>query len=88
MSQSATGSDIKKRDKILEHLKKHDLLGKKGSILADVDIMMPPLFGENIDEHFRHLAEDQVIYYLILKLTYLLFSLFFNSFNQLRAFAF
>lgn len=45
--------------KCTEHLTKHDLWGKAGSLLEDVDFKLPPLLGSNIDEHFREIAEEQ-----------------------------
>ena len=47
-----------------KHLKAQGLWGKKGSILPDIDVKLPPLMGENIDEHFRNIAELQSRPYL------------------------
>nr|XP_054756304.1 DNA polymerase subunit gamma-1-like [Lytechinus pictus] len=55
-------------DKLLEktkqHLQKHGLWGKEGSILPDVDFKLPRLFGSSIDEHFQILANKQSVSYL------------------------
>ncbi|PFX16645.1 DNA polymerase subunit gamma-1 [Stylophora pistillata] len=42
-----------------QHLGVHNLWGKTGSVLPDVDFQLPPLHGSNIDEHFRKIAEEQ-----------------------------
>ena len=47
-----------------KHLKSQGLWGKRGSILPDVDLELPPLTGENIDSHFRNVAETQSRPYL------------------------
>ena len=47
-----------------DHLKEHGLWGKSGSILSDVDVQLPPLMGNDIDEHFRTIAEIQSRPYL------------------------
>jgi len=48
---------------IENHLKKHDLLGKKTVIQENVDFPVPPLHGTNIDEHFRTIAIQQALPY-------------------------
>lgn len=48
---------------IANHLKKHDLLGKKTSIQENVDFAVPPLHGANIDQHFRTIATQQALPY-------------------------
>ena len=50
---------------IKEHLDKHKLWGKEGQVLPDVNFTLPELKGNNIDEHFRHLANKQLEPYLI-----------------------
>ena len=47
-----------------KHLKSQGLWGKKGSTLPDIDIQLPRLMGENIDAHFRNIAEMQSRPYL------------------------
>lgn len=46
------------------HLQKHQLWGKETSLLPDVDLKLPKMYGENIDEHFRILAQTQSLAYL------------------------
>uniref|UniRef100_A0A8B9P2Z5 DNA polymerase subunit gamma-1 n=1 Tax=Apteryx owenii TaxID=8824 RepID=A0A8B9P2Z5_APTOW len=48
----------------VEHLRKHDLWGKETSTLPDVDLRLPRMYGDNIDEHFRLLAQKQSLPYL------------------------
>jgi len=55
--------DEGKRAAIKNHLKKHDLLGKKTSVQDDVDLPLPALHGTNIDEHFRTIAAQQTLPY-------------------------
>lgn len=48
----------------VEHLQRHDLWGKETSTLPDVDLQLPRMYGDNIDEHFRILAQKQSLPYL------------------------
>ncbi|NXI68659.1 DPOG1 polymerase, partial [Anseranas semipalmata] len=48
----------------VEHLQRHDLWGKETSALPDVDLRLPRMYGDNIDEHFRLLAQKQSLPYL------------------------
>ncbi|NXK55673.1 DPOG1 polymerase, partial [Chauna torquata] len=48
----------------VEHLRRHDLWGKETSALPDVDLRLPRMYGDNIDEHFRLLAQKQSLPYL------------------------
>jgi len=48
---------------ISNHLKNHDLLGKKTAVQENVDLPLPPLQGVNIDEHFRTIATQQALPY-------------------------
>ncbi len=41
------------------HLQSHELWGKTGSILPEVDVQLPSLKGKTVDEHFRVIAEMQ-----------------------------
>uniref|UniRef100_UPI00398F448B DNA polymerase subunit gamma-1 n=1 Tax=Pristiophorus japonicus TaxID=55135 RepID=UPI00398F448B len=50
--------------KSIEHLKCHDLWGKEASIIPDVELQLPKMYGSNIDEHFRTLAQKQSFPYL------------------------
>ena len=49
---------------IKTHLKQHSLLGKTSSDVEDVDFKLPRLFGNNIEEHFQHIAEEQTKPYI------------------------
>lgn len=46
------------------HLDAHGLWGKGGTLQPDVDISIPPLQGDSIDEHFRSIAAAQCEPYL------------------------
>ncbi|XP_042712596.2 DNA polymerase subunit gamma-1 isoform X3 [Chrysemys picta bellii] len=48
----------------VEHLQKHDLWGKETSMLPDVELQLPRMYGNNLDEHFRILAQKQSLPYL------------------------
>ncbi|XP_020637366.3 DNA polymerase subunit gamma-1 [Pogona vitticeps] len=50
--------------KSIRHLQKHDLWGKETSTLPDVELQLPQMYGANIDEHFRILAQKQSLPYL------------------------
>ncbi|XP_072134225.1 DNA polymerase subunit gamma-1 isoform X1 [Mobula birostris] len=50
--------------KSIEHLKCHNLWDKETSILPDVELQLPRMYGSNIDEHFRTLAQKQSFPYL------------------------
>ncbi|NXN17260.1 DPOG1 polymerase, partial [Indicator maculatus] len=50
--------------KSVKHLQRHDLWGKETSTLPDVDLQLPRMYGDNIDEHFRLLAQKQSLPYL------------------------
>uniref|UniRef100_A0ACB8E679 Uncharacterized protein n=1 Tax=Sphaerodactylus townsendi TaxID=933632 RepID=A0ACB8E679_9SAUR len=50
--------------KSVEHLQRHDLWGKETSIIPDVELQLPRMYGANIDEHFRVLAQKQSLPYL------------------------
>ncbi|KAH0620033.1 hypothetical protein JD844_014545 [Phrynosoma platyrhinos] len=50
--------------KSVEHLQKHDLWGKETSTIPDVQLQLPHMYGSNIDEHFRILAQKQSLPYL------------------------
>ena len=51
--------DNKAIDKAKEHLDKHGLWGKSGTVLPDVSFQLPTLYGSNIDEHFCEIARKQ-----------------------------
>ena len=46
-------------EKVQEHLKKHDLDDKKTSVLKNINFRLPPLHGNNIEEHFDAIVKDQ-----------------------------
>ncbi|XP_062246286.1 DNA polymerase subunit gamma-1 [Platichthys flesus] len=48
----------------VKHLQKHQLWGKETSLLPDVELKLAQMFGENVDEHFRILAQNQSLPYL------------------------
>lgn len=50
--------------KSMEHLQRHDLWGKETSILPDVELKLPRMYGANLDEHFCILAQKQSLPYL------------------------
>lgn len=49
----------KELEKVVRHLSSFELWNKKVKELPSVDLKLPELFGENIDEHFRKLAINQ-----------------------------
>lgn len=51
-------------EKSIRHLEKHKLWGKESSLLTDVDLKLPEMYGEDIDGHFRILAQKQSLPYL------------------------
>ena len=48
----------------VEHLQKHGLWGQPATPLPDVELRLPRLFGGNLDQHFRLLAQKQSLPYL------------------------
>nr|XP_058150655.1 DNA polymerase subunit gamma-1 isoform X3 [Dasypus novemcinctus] len=48
----------------VEHLQKHGLWGQPAVPLPDVELRLPPLYGGNLDQHFRILAQKQSLPYL------------------------
>ncbi|XP_030433904.1 DNA polymerase subunit gamma-1 isoform X1 [Gopherus evgoodei] len=48
----------------VEHLQKHDLWGKETSMLPDVELQLPRMYGNDLDEHFQILAQKQSLPYL------------------------
>lgn len=51
-------------ERSINHLKKHNLWGKEASVLSDVELKLPNLYGQNIDDHFCKLAQKQSLPYL------------------------
>uniref|UniRef100_A0A673BYT9 DNA polymerase subunit gamma-1 n=1 Tax=Sphaeramia orbicularis TaxID=375764 RepID=A0A673BYT9_9TELE len=52
-------------ERSIKHLQKHHLWGKETSLLPDVELKLPKMYGKNIDEHFRILAKTQSLPYLV-----------------------
>lgn len=48
----------------IEHLRRHGLWGQPATPLPDVELRLPPLYGGNLDQHFRLLAQKQSLPYL------------------------
>ncbi|XP_011605608.2 DNA polymerase subunit gamma-1 isoform X1 [Takifugu rubripes] len=48
----------------IRHLQKHQLWGKETPLMPDVELKLPRMYGTNIDEHFRILAQTQSLPYL------------------------
>lgn len=51
---------------IQKHLHKHGLSDKTTTSIPDVDLKLPPLHGNNINEHFIHIANKQIADYKLL----------------------
>ena len=51
-------------ERSIRHLQKHQLWGKDISLLPEVELKLPQMYGNNIDEHFRILAQKQSLPYL------------------------
>ncbi|XP_037308034.2 DNA polymerase subunit gamma-1 [Pungitius pungitius] len=51
-------------ERSIRHLQKHQLWGKEISLLPEVELKLPQMYGQNIDEHFRILAQKQSLPYL------------------------
>ncbi|XP_030137690.3 DNA polymerase subunit gamma-1 [Taeniopygia guttata] len=48
----------------VRHLQRHELWGKETSTLPDVELQLPRMYGDNIEQHFRLLAQKQSLPYL------------------------
>lgn len=51
-------------ERSIKHLQKHQLWGKEAALLPDVELKLPEMYGSDIDEHFRILAQKQSLPYL------------------------
>ncbi|KAG9281096.1 DNA polymerase subunit gamma-1 [Astyanax mexicanus] len=51
-------------DRSIRHLEKHSLWGKEAVLLPEVELKLPQMYGDDIDEHFRILAQKQTLPYL------------------------
>ena len=46
--------------RIQAHLNKFGLLKGRSLSISDVHLHLPELFGQNVDDHFRHIASEQI----------------------------
>uniref|UniRef100_A0A8C7TVF8 DNA polymerase subunit gamma-1 n=1 Tax=Oncorhynchus mykiss TaxID=8022 RepID=A0A8C7TVF8_ONCMY len=53
-----------KVERSIRHLQRHQLWGKEASLLPGVELQLPHMYGENINGHFRLLAQKQSLPYL------------------------
>lgn len=51
-------------ERSVKHLQEHQLWGKEAALLPDVELKLPQMYGNDIDEHFRILAQKQTLPYL------------------------
>ncbi|TRY87252.1 hypothetical protein DNTS_031755 [Danionella cerebrum] len=51
-------------ERSIRHLEQHGLWGKETSMLPEVELKLPQMYGTNIDEHFQLLAQKQNLPYL------------------------
>jgi len=51
-------------ERSVRHLRRHGLWGKDAPALSDVRLALPPMYGADIDGHFRVLAQKQSLPYL------------------------
>ena len=51
-------------EKSIRHLQRHELWGKETSSLGEVELALPAMYGQDIDQHFRVLAQKQSLPYL------------------------
>ncbi|KAK2842090.1 hypothetical protein Q5P01_012290 [Channa striata] len=51
-------------ERSISHLQKHQLWGKETSLMPDIKLKLPQMYGNNIDKHFRILAQKQSLPYL------------------------
>lgn len=59
--QEYTDEDV---ERSIRHLQQHKLWGKETDLLPDVELKLPGMYGSDIDEHFRLLAQKQSLPYL------------------------
>ncbi|XP_051546033.1 DNA polymerase subunit gamma-1 [Myxocyprinus asiaticus] len=60
-TQEYTEEDI---ERSIRHLEQHKLWGKEAALLPDVELKLPHMYGNDIDGHFRILAQKQSLPYL------------------------
>lgn len=51
-------------ERSIKHLERHKLWGKDADLLPDVELKLPHMYGDDIDGHFRTLAQKQSLPYL------------------------
>ncbi|XP_056137418.1 DNA polymerase subunit gamma-1 [Lampris incognitus] len=51
-------------ERSIRHLQRHQLWGKEVSLLPDVELKLPQMYGKDINEHFSILAQTQSLPYL------------------------
>ncbi|XP_061077488.1 DNA polymerase subunit gamma-1 [Conger conger] len=51
-------------ERSIQHLQKHHLWGRETPPLPDVQLRLPSMYGSDIDQHFRILAQKQSLPYL------------------------
>lgn len=59
--QEYTDKDV---ERSIRHLEQHKLWGKETVLLPDVELKLPQIYGNDIDEHFSLLAQKQSLPYL------------------------
>ncbi|KAJ8304120.1 hypothetical protein KUTeg_017703 [Tegillarca granosa] len=62
--KAKTDKKAEQIEEIQKHLEKHGLWNRDIPFIKNVDFNLPELIGDNIDEHFRKLATDQVSDYI------------------------
>ncbi|XP_043084251.1 DNA polymerase subunit gamma-1 [Puntigrus tetrazona] len=60
-TQECTDEDV---ERSIRHLQQHKLWGKETALLPDVELKLPQMYGNDIDEHFSLLAQKQSLPYL------------------------
>ncbi|KAM9502639.1 DNA polymerase subunit gamma-1-like isoform 1-T2 [Salvelinus alpinus] len=56
--------EVEKVERSIRHLQRHQLWGKEASLLPGVELQLPHMYGEDINDHFRLLAQKQSLPYL------------------------
>ncbi|KAK1160831.1 DNA polymerase subunit gamma-1 [Acipenser oxyrinchus oxyrinchus] len=61
-----TAEDYREEDveRSVRHLQRHELWGRETALLPDVELRLPHMYGDDIDQHFRTLAQKQSYPYL------------------------
>lgn len=63
--REVTSDDCEAEDleRTKEHLQAHGLWNKTPTVIPNVELMLPELEGNDLDQHFRNIAEDQCSQY-------------------------